>query len=162
MPEPLETNVAALLLKLAATGEPPPPAAVAHSSTLSAYEQQPTEAHEVADMLSFRTIESLQDYRLYQGEEDKFLTLFAFLFRNSDLHHLDHAGHAVLPLESWQQLIQLATVGLREQQRFFFYARRYELLLASASGLNVAVYFLNGQHHPAFAELAQAYRLHLL
>ncbi|UOQ65849.1 hypothetical protein [Hymenobacter volaticus] len=114
------------------------------------------------DAISFAVLNSLQEYRFYLREEDKFVALFATLFRNSDAFYLDTFSSTALPLEGWQKLISLTTKGLREQGKFVFYLRRFQVLLASAHDLNVAVYFLDPQQQDPFAELANGYELYLL
>jgi hypothetical protein len=111
--------------------------------------------------ISFRTFTNLSEYRFYLREEDKFVGLFAALFRRTDVFYLDAASPVAQPLESWQKLLDLTTTGLREKDRFLLYFRRYQLLLASAPSLHLAVYFLNPQHQATFTELARAYQLHL-
>lgn len=96
------------------------------------------------------------------AEEDKFVTLFSSLFRNSEACYFDYHNHTIQPLTSWQTLVANTTAGLREQQHFLFYISRFRLLLASAFDLNVAVYFLDPQQQAPFEELANTYQLHLL
>jgi hypothetical protein len=161
MPAPAEPAVVSLILKLAEAGD----LALENDlgkRVLSIHDRWLRDEEAADTKVSFKALDSLWSYRYYLGQEDKFVALFAFLFRNSDVYCFEPHSMAVLPLDSWQLLIDLVTTGLREKQQFVLYIHRYELLLASASDLKVAAYFLDPQHQSSFAELAQAYQLYLL
>ncbi|MGY2131197.1 hypothetical protein ACW9KT_03140 [Hymenobacter sp. HD11105] len=160
---PIEPAVAALLQQLSAPDALPPTVAGLPPRLLSIHDHRLSEEEAASASISFPTLASLQDYRFYRSEEDKFITLLAALFRTTEVvsYQLPPSAPAQ-PLETWPHLIALTTAGLREQQPFVFYIRRYHLLLASAPALTVSVYFLEPRHEAAFGELARAYGLYLV
>ncbi|MDF7812942.1 hypothetical protein [Hymenobacter sp. YC55] len=157
----LEPAVTALFEKLAEEGDLTPEDGI-QKRILSIHDHWLSVEEAATDTISFSVFNSLQEYRFYLREEEKFVALFAALFRNSEAFYLELPGATVLPLESWRQLISLTTTGLREKGHFVFYLRRFRVLLASAYDLNVAVYFLDPHQQDPFAELATEYQLHLL
>lgn len=157
----LEPAVTVLFQKLAEQGDLTPEDGI-HKRVLSIHSHWLSEEEVATDTISFSVFNSLQEYRFYLREEDKFVALFAALFRYSDASYLALPGATISPLESLQQLISLTTTGLREKGKFVFYLRRFQVLLASAHDLNVAVYFLDPQQQNSFAELAAGYQLYLL
>lgn len=157
----LEPTVAVLFEKLAKEGGLTAKDGIPRR-VLSIHDHWLSEEEAATDTISFSTFNSLQEYRFYLREEDKFVALFAALFRNSDAFYFDAFSARALPLEGWQQLLGLTTTGLREQRHFAFYIRRFQVLLASAHNLSVAAYFLDPQQQEAVAELASGYQLYLL
>jgi|GEM_PF-4318763 len=155
-----EPHVAALLRQLTQAGDLTAADGI-HKRVLSIYDHWLSEEEADHDIISFSIFTSLPEYRFYLAEEDKFVRLFAALFRRGDLFYIDRED-TLLPLDSWPALISLTTTGLREQGPFFLYAGPYQVILASAHDLNVAAYFLNLEQQEHFAELARAYQLHLL
>jgi hypothetical protein len=150
-----------LFQKLAQEGDLTPDDGI-WKRVLSVHDHWLSEAEAATESISFSAFGSLQEYRFYLREEDKFVALLAALFRIGSAFYLEPSSSTVLPLESWQQLISLTTTGLREKGHFLFYFRRFQLLLASAFDLNVSAYFLDPQQQDALAELAHGYQLHLL
>jgi hypothetical protein len=159
---PIEPAVATLLQQLSAPGSPAAPVAGLPTRLLSIHDHRLSEAEAPDASLRFATLASLQDYRFYRSEEDKFITLLATLFRTTDVVYQAPHSATAQPLESWPHLIDLTTAGLREKQPFVFYIRRYHLLLASAPALSVTVYLLEPGQEAAFGELARAYGLYLV
>ncbi|KUG08171.1 hypothetical protein [Solirubrum puertoriconensis] len=162
MPEPIESDVLLLRQQLAAEGELPLPNGTV-GRTLCIYDHWLSVEEADTDIVSFAIFQTLQEYRFYLAEEDKFVQLFAHLFRSGTIFCSNLAASDELePVAHWAQLIGQLTLGLREQGRVDFYVPRYRVLLHSAFDLNMAAYFLPPLHYTAFAELAAAYGLHLL
>ncbi|TGD81540.1 hypothetical protein [Hymenobacter wooponensis] len=130
--------------------------------TLSSHDHWLSEEEADGASLSFGTLESLQEYRFYLQEEDRFVRLLASLFRTSEVFFVEPTSATILPLESWANFIAVSTSGLREQTPFLLYIKSLDAVLVSAYDLNVGVYFLDSQHLATVTELALGYGLHLL
>jgi hypothetical protein len=160
----LAPEIAAYMRQIAAGEDEQPPVRDLPRRVLSTHNHWLTEAEAAHDTVSFSTFQSLPEYQHYLQEEDKFVRLLAFLFRNGDVYYLSEEPGVpeVCPAESLQRVLSLATAGLREQRPCVLYSGRFQVILLSAFDLNMAAYFLDPQHVPSFAERARVYDLHLL
>ncbi|TGE09824.1 hypothetical protein [Hymenobacter fodinae] len=162
MPSPPPDSPALQLLQqLAAHGELLPQPGI-QRRTLSLHDHWLSEEEAEEATLSFATLSSLQDYRFYLREEERFVHLLASLFRGNEILFVHPADGTVRPLVSWAEFIAVSTSGLREQTPFTLYIPSMHMLLCSAYDLNVSVYFLDDRSPIVFAELALAYGLHVL